>query len=170
MAYYQDDFVAALRGAERAAAQARLLGPQALVSALNWLGITRDTALDPEGALDAFGEALQHAPQVNDPYMTARLHNNRATVYSLYGRFDLALRELDEALVQVRRGGYRHLEGFVLDTRARALRGLGRLLKPEKISRRPPPSGAKRGATVWSATASTTGCCCCAPKVSMRTP
>ena len=129
MAYYQDDFVAALRGAERAAAQARLLGPQALVSALNWLGITRDTALDPEGALDAFGEALQHAPQVNDPYMTARLHNNRATVYSLYGRFDLALRELDEALVQVRRGGYRHLEGFVLDTRARALRGLGRLLE-----------------------------------------
>ncbi len=132
MAYYQEHFALALATSERAAQQARALGPQALMVALNWLGIVRDTALDPEGALAAYGEGLGLQRQVGDSYLAARLHNNRATVYGLYGRFDLALQDLDAALTLIRGGGYRHLEGFVLDTRVRVLRGLGQLAEARR--------------------------------------
>ena len=127
MAYYQEAFAPALASSEAAVAQARLLGPEALATALNWLGIVRDATLDPEGALAAFAEGLTLGQQVGDGYLLARLHNNRATIYSLYGCHALALHDLDEALALIRRGGYRHLEGFVLDTRVRVLRGLERL-------------------------------------------
>ncbi|WP_425148613.1 ATP-binding protein [Deinococcus sp.] len=127
MLYYQESFSRALERSQEAVRLARGLDPAALAQALNWLGIVRDTTLDPEGALAAFAEALSLLPHLGDSYMAARLHNNRATIYSLYGQFERALSDLDAALALIRQGGYRHLEGFVLDTRVGALRGLGRL-------------------------------------------
>ncbi|MFB9993862.1 AAA family ATPase [Deinococcus oregonensis] len=127
MLYYEEQFDRSLQVTAGAVESARRLGPLPLASALNWLGIVRDTTLDPEGALAAYGEALLLAPQAHDGYLTARLLNNRATVFTLYGRFDRALADLTEALALILRSGYRHLEGFVLDTQVRALRGLGRL-------------------------------------------
>jgi len=127
MAYYQEAFTLALSRSEETVALARRLDPPALIAALNWLGIARDTLLDPEGALDAYAEALGLLVRYPDGYMKARLHNNRATVYGLYGHFVPALADLNEAVALIERGEYRHLEAFVLTTRVRVLRGLGRL-------------------------------------------
>ncbi|WP_161881060.1 ATP-binding protein [Deinococcus alpinitundrae] len=126
-AYYLEDFPQALKCAEEAARVARRLDPPALMGALNWLGIVRDTLLDPEGALRAYNEGLALTARGAGGYMAARLLNNRATLNNLYGQFARALTDLDEALVLIQRGEYRQLEGFVLTTRVCALQGLGQL-------------------------------------------
>ncbi|OLV20009.1 ATP-binding protein [Deinococcus marmoris] len=128
--YYVEDFQAALARITEAIElpmeeQNVGLGGTQLVLALNLRGILHSALGDLEAALADYADALLAWRTAPDPLLRARLSNNRATVLCLYGAYAPAHEDASAALELTRRHGFRQLQGFALDTHARALRGLG---------------------------------------------
>ena len=129
--YYLEDFPAALAWITQAIEppleeQNAGLGGTQLVLALNLRGILHSALGDLEAALADYAAALLAWQAAPDPLLRARLYNNRATVLCLYGAYAPAHEDALAALELIERHGFRQLQGFALDTRARALRGLKR--------------------------------------------
>ncbi|HEX6150221.1 BTAD domain-containing putative transcriptional regulator [Nocardioides sp.] len=113
-----DDALVAARDAGDDAALAAAWVSQALVCALEG---------DRAANQHAYQRALAHATAADDVITLVRVHNNLGSMHNEEGRYDAALRHLDQSITIAERGGAGLVGPLANINRAEALLGLGRL-------------------------------------------